>query len=86
MSGRNTPVIDESYKEYLLSLYEDTYYAKNAVGRAAYVECNREMIDKSRFCVFYYRESALPEGRKSGTALALGYVKKRAKEIFILPK
>lgn len=78
------PEIDDAYKNYLLTLYEDTYYAKNAVGKAVYVERNREMIDKSCFCVFYYRESALPKGRKSGTALAIAYAKKLKKEIFVL--
>ena len=76
------PVIDDSYKAYLLRSYEDTYYPKKIVGagKASYVERNREMIDKSRFCVFFY-DSASVATRKSGTEIALAYAKKKKKII-----
>ena len=76
------PVIDDSYKAYLLRSYEDTYYPEKIVGagKASYVERNREMIDKSRFCVFFY-DSASVTSRKSGTEIALAYAKKKKKII-----
>ena len=48
------PVIDESYKTYLLKSYEDTYFPEKLIGagKAVYIERNFEMIDKSRFCIF----------------------------------
>ena len=76
------PVIDDSYKAYLLRSYEDTYYPEKIVGagKASYVERNREMIDKSRFCVFFY-DSASVATRKSGTEIALSYAEKKKKII-----
>ena len=76
--------IDDDYKEYLLSLYEDTYYPEKAVGRAVYIERNREMIDKSEYCVFYYRKDLLPTDRKSGTLAALSYAVCKKREITLL--
>ncbi len=78
------PQINESYKEYLLENYEDTYYPEKASGRAVYIERNRDMIDNSRFCVVYYREAYSPKNRKSGTRSALDYAIKKNKKIFIL--
>lgn len=47
------PYIDESYKEYLLERYEDTYFPKSVLGagKASYVKRNYEMIENSRFCI-----------------------------------
>ena len=75
--------IDESYKSYLLENYEDTYYPEKIIGsgRAAYVERNYEMINKSRFCIFYYDEQNAPTTRKSGTKIALDYAIKQGKQI-----
>ena len=44
------PYIDDSYREYLLESYEDTYYPSKMIdaGKAAYVERYYEMIDNSR--------------------------------------
>ena len=66
-------------------------------GKAAYVERNYEMIDKSNFCVIYYDENYTPPRRrnsrrdltdyqpKSGTKLAYEYAKrKKAKIINVL--
>ncbi len=81
------PEITRQYANYLLKTYEDTYYPENIVGsgRAAYVERNYEMINKSRFCIVYYNKPNLPATRKSGTKIALDYAKKQAKEITVLP-
>ena len=80
------PKIDESYQAYLLQSYEDTDYPPKVLGagRAAYVERNYEMIDRSQVCVFYFRDDYEPAGRKSGTKLALGYALKQGKEIICI--
>ena len=89
------PDISESYTDYLLESYEETYYPERLrnSGKASYVERNQEMIDKSDFCIVYYDESYKPPRRKnsrrdlfdyqpkSGTALALNYAKQRKKNI-----
>ena len=77
------PYIREPYKKYLLERYEDTYYPEKITnaGRAAYVERNYEMIDKSNYCVFYYDEQGAPTTRKSGTKVALDYAIKKCKNI-----
>ena len=81
------PHISEQYKNYLLESYEDTYYPKKIIsaGRAAYVERNYEMIDKSHYCIVYYDEANAPTTRKSGTKIALDYAIKKQKHIIILP-
>ena len=61
-------------------------------GRASYVERNKEMIDNSDYCVFYYDENyQLPKKRalnglseyspKSGTKIAFDYAKQKNKII-----
>ena len=77
------PYISEDYKNYLLKSYEDTYYPKHIIGsgRAAYVERNYAMINKSHFCVVYYDEPHSPTTRKSGTKIALDYAIKQGKQI-----
>ena len=82
------PHINEDYKSYLLEGYEDTYYPEKAIhaGRAVYLERNYAMIDKSCFCIVYYKEDYSPANRKSGTKLSLNYAIKKKKEIIILPK
>ena len=75
--------IGDSYKAYLLESYDDTYFPEKIIGagKAVYVERNYEMIDKSRFCIFYYEEQNTPSTRKSGTKIALDYAIKQKKEI-----
>ena len=61
-------------------------------GRASYVERNKEMIDNSDYCVFYFDENyQLPKRRalnglseytpKSGTKIAFDYAKQKNKII-----
>ena len=47
------PYIDDSYRNYLLERYEDTYYPERMVdaGKAAYVERNYEMINNIKYCI-----------------------------------
>ena len=81
------PDINEQYTNYLLESYEDTYYPDHirSSGRAAYVERNYEMINKSHYCIVYYDEPNAPTTRKSGTKIALDYALKHKKEVIILP-
>ncbi len=81
------PYINESYRNYLLENYEDTYYPEKirGSGKAAYIERNYEMILNSRFCVFYYNKHALPRMRNSGTKIALQYARVKKKEIILMP-
>ena len=77
------PYIDDNYRNYLLERYEDTYYPEKIMnsGKAAYVERNYEMINKSHFCIVYYDEQNAPTTRKSGTKIALDYAVKQGKRI-----
>ena len=87
--------IDDSYKNYLLESYEDTYYPSHLEnsGKASYVERNQEMINQSKYCVIYYDENYLPKRRKnskrdlddcqpkSGTKIAYDYSVRKGKTI-----
>ncbi len=80
--------ISEQYKRYLLQSYDDTYYPekiKNA-HKAVYIERNREMIEKSDVCVFYYSPHYKPNATASGTALAYSFAKNQLKEIINIYK
>ena len=76
------PDINEQYTNYLLEVYEETYYPEHIrnSGKATYVERNYEMINKSQFCIVYYDE-ATARTRKSGTKIALDYATKRGIKI-----
>ena len=80
------PYINDSYRKYLLESYEDTYYPEKMIdaGKAAYVERNYEMIDNSRYCIFYYDEEGAPTARKSGTKIALDYAVKKGKQMILV--
>ena len=69
------PDINEQYTNYLLEAFEDTFYPEHIrkSGKAAYIERNYEMINKSKFCIVYYDEQNAPITRKSGTKIALDY-------------
>ncbi len=77
------PHITEDYKNYLLKSYEDTYYPEKILnsGKYSYVERNYEMIDNSKYCVFYYDPDKAPTKRKSGTKIALDYAIKKSKTV-----
>ncbi len=81
------PLIDESYKAYILKDYEDTYYPKSIInaGKASYVKRNCEMIDKSSICVVYYSDNCLKSyKRNSGTKVAFEYAVRKNKKIINL--
>ena len=89
------PDISDSYEDYLLESYEDTYFPEKirGAGKASYVERNQEMINKSAFCIVYYDENYIPPKRKnskqnfihcqpkSGTKVAYDYAVKKKCEI-----
>lgn len=77
------PDINEQYTNYLLESCEETYHPEHirSSGRAAYVERNYEMINKSKFCIVYYDEQNAPTTRKSGTQIAIDYAEKKGKQI-----
>lgn len=93
--------INESYKEYLLKSYEETYFPQeiSKAGKYAYVERNYVMIDDSTYCVFYYNQNYIPQvkrkskridlsvsKRSSGTKIAYDYAIKKKKTIINLYK
>lgn len=87
--------ISDDYKDYLLQFYEETYYPEKMInaGKAAYVERNYEMIDKSDFAIVYYDADYLPLRRKnsrrdlfdyqpkSGTKVAYDYAVKKCERV-----
>ena len=77
------PVVDESYRRYLLSRYEDTYFPEKLInaGRSVYVQRNYEMVDKSKYCIVYYEGNR----EKSGTEISLEYARKKNREIIMFP-
>lgn len=93
------PDIDLSYRIYILKFFEDTYFPDTLLraGRSVYIKRNQAMIDDSDVCIFYYNGEYSPpparqkrqtlicdEKRKSGTAMAYTYAKKKKKRIINL--
>lgn len=80
------PYISDTYKNYLLQSYEDTYFPEKIInsGKASYVERNYEMIDNSRYCIVYYSKQDAPNTRKSGTEIALNYARRQHKKIIMV--
>lgn len=93
--------IDDSYEEYLLKSYEETYFPVKIekAGKYSYIERNYEMINGSTYCVFYYNENYIPVSscpikhnkllelrRNSGTKIAYEYAIKKKKKIINLYK
>ena len=78
---------EEDYEKYLLEFYEYTYFPESALnaGKAVYIKRNREMIDKSRFCVFYYSKTSEPTKRNSGTKIAYDYAVHKKRKIYSMP-
>ncbi|MBR4911065.1 MAG: DUF1273 family protein [Clostridia bacterium] len=76
-------IIDDGYKGYILKNYEETFYPEKigGAGKAVYLRRNREMIDRSKYCVFYYDEKKEYANRKSGTKAALRHARKKKRNI-----
>ncbi len=77
------PEINDSYKDYLLETYDDTYFPEKirGAGKASYIKRNQEMINQSRFCVIYYDENYLPPRRKNSKRDITGYQPKGGTKI-----
>ncbi len=82
------PVIDDDYKQYLLTLYDETYFPQEIAnaGKFVHVERNYLMIDSCDCCVFYYdkqytpppsnnyrRNDLLPTQNKTNSGTKLAY-------------
>ena len=90
--------IPDWYEDSLLNHYECTYFPEHMenAGKAAYMERNQEMINHSKFCVFYYDDNYPPPRRKnsrrdlfdyqpkSGTKVAYEYAEGKNRSIIIL--
>lgn len=83
------PYISKHYEEYLLQWYDETYFPEKCLnaGKAVYIKRNYEMIDRSRFCVFYFDENyepkkyGKPTRTRSGTKLAYDYAVRKKKTV-----
>ena len=78
--------IDNEYKDYLLSLYEDSIFpiAVRDAGRASYIRRNEAMIDMCDVLVVYFLADYKPlenKSRKSGTGLAIRYAVRKGKSV-----
>ncbi len=86
--------ISDDYQQYLLTLYEDTYYPDELsnAGRASYIIRNKIMIDKSGRVIFYFDKNYIPPQKrqaeklfkketKSGTAIAYDYARQKRKNV-----
>lgn len=84
------PYINDSYRNYLLEYFEDTYYPPKIIssGKAVYIERNYEMINKCHYCIVYYDKTYAPYDKnsnnylttrkpKSGTKIAYDYAIKK---------
>ena len=85
------PYPDNSFLNYLLERYGDTYFPEKMIeaGKASYVERNFEMINNIKYCIIYYDENYVPLKRKncgmyitdykskSGTNIAFNYAVKK---------
>ncbi len=71
--------IEDDYRNYLLTLYDETVYAEKSrnANRLAYIKRNEEMINNSCTCVFYYKYDT----PHSGTAIAFKYAQKHKRKI-----
>ena len=87
--------LSEFYENYLLENYEETIYPLECVnaGKVSYIKRNQAMINKSDYCIFYYKKDYLPPKKKwakralfyyqpkSGTALSYKYAEQKQKQI-----
>ena len=91
--------INQDYKNYLLKIYDETYFPIKVRGAGAksYVIRNRIMIDQSDYVVMYYNKDYIAPARqskkrvfissaKSGTELAYEYALSKHKHIINLFK
>ena len=70
----------------LLRRYDETYYPESllSAGKAVYLERNRCLVQRSRFCIVYYDKSSAPP--RSGTKSALDYAMRQGREILLFSR
>ena len=78
--------ISEDYKNYLLTLYEETLFPSSvcSAGRVSYIKRNEAMIDACDVLLTFYDKNYLPntkEKSNSGTAIAFKYAFSKNKRI-----
>lgn len=79
------PYVSEAYLEYLLSLYDETYFPPQieGAGYRSYVKRNQEMIGKCDVLFCYYSDEHVEKMcRPSGTGVAVRYARKNGKRIW----
>ncbi len=79
--------INYSYKEYLLTFYEDTFYPAqvHGAGKLSYIKRNCVLVDESDILVTYCDMGYKPKtGTKSGTKMAVDYALRTGKRIINL--
>ncbi len=79
--------IDKSYSDYLLTLYEDTFFPIEVqkAGMLSYIKRNQVMIDMSDVLVtFCNPKYILVSNTRSGTKIAVDYALKKKKRIINL--
>lgn len=78
------PIISEDYYNYLRRFYEDSYFydEKLISNKFSYIRRNQTMINKSDFCLFYFKDNYIPKTKsQSGTRIAYEYAIKKRKVI-----
>ena len=87
------PYIDQTYEDYLLQFYDDTYYPQSILGagKAVYIKRNYEMINHSQYGIIYFNENYTPPRKTtgklihrdsaSGTKIAYRYAQKQNMDI-----
>lgn len=79
--------ISEQYKDYLLTLYDKTFFSDkvSGAGYRSYVKRNQVMIDMCDVLITYFnKDYKLLASRKSGTRSAVEYALKKKKRIINL--
>ena len=79
--------ISDSYTQYLLTLYEDTFYPEQAHGAGvlSYIKRNQVMIDMCETLVAFCNKNFTPPTKtKSGTKIAVDYARKKGKRVINL--
>ncbi len=79
--------IDDMYRSYLLTMYEDTFYpeAVRGAGALSYIKRNQVIVDMSDAVVVYCDMNYSPSKHsKSGTIIATNYAQRKHKQIINL--
>lgn len=74
--------IGKSYRDYLLTFYDDTFFPEQAkrAGVLSYIKRNQVMVDACDVLIVYCDEDYMPTARtKSGTKIAVEYAKSKDK-------